>query len=142
MFNNSSSIIIWENYLFLPWKEGMSMSFVSWGESFLLFSFFWFLLNYNWCTMLCYRCITWWFSIFKSLIHLQILSNISYIPCVGQCILAVYFVHKIFNFLIPYLAQLPSLSWLVTTSMLSISVNMPLSLVCWIFKIQDINYII
>lgn len=103
---------------------------------------FWFLLNYNWCTMLCYRCITWWFSIFKCLIHLQILSNISYIPCVAQCILAVYFLHNIFYFLIPYLAQLPSLSWLVTTSILSISVNMPLSLVCWIFKIQDINYII
>ena len=30
--------------LFLPWKEGMSMSFVSWGHSFVLFSFFWFLL--------------------------------------------------------------------------------------------------
>ena len=103
---------------------------------------FWFLLNYNWCTMLCYRCITWWFSIFKCLIHLQILSNISYIPCIVQCILAVYFLHNIFYFLIPYLAQLPFLSWLVTTSILSISVNMPLSLVCWIFKIQDINYII
>ena len=30
--------------LFLPWKEGMSMSFVSWGHSFVLFSFFRFLL--------------------------------------------------------------------------------------------------
>ena len=132
-----------------PMKRREECEFYFMRAEFCFVFLFLFLLNYNWCAMLCYRCITWSFSIFKCLLHLQVLSNIGYIPCVVQCILECIFYIIFFYILIPCLAQLPSLSWLVTTSLFSISVTLPLffffwlySLVCWIFKIQDINYII
>ena len=67
-----------------------------------------------------YRCIVQWFTILKVILHLQLLQNIGYIPCVIQYRLVAYFIHNSLYFLLPTLIHplSPSLFLMVSTHFL------------------------